>query len=263
MIESVYDAEGNEIGFVEYRDLTVEELNSTYKEEVKKTERICREETEEMKQEQRSRMDKELEGCSDESEKEIIRDYYRKSLETDVEDAIKKLRYYRLVIDVNGKYFHNHLEKIGSVKKYAQSRRRRGHPKREVNCWTKEERRELRRKEKKEYEDASPERKKEIKFNEEFCRMWDAPYRDYKNIWTSLYSKEGKAVGNMEEGLDTWWGLNLQTHKDGYFRLWYTPPKPREKIDLRKYAGFDNEEADMGFFGGDFYTPLFPGTMKR
>jgi len=120
------------------------------------------------------------------------------------ENQLKDDETISLVVDVNGKYFHHRLEKYKSNEKYSQSRRNPGHPKREVNCPGKEEKRELDRKSKLEYQNASPERKKMLDFNEEFCDMWFSSYKKYKNFWTNLHNSKGEQVGNMEEGLDTW-----------------------------------------------------------
>ena len=204
MIESVYDADGNKIGFVEYRCLTIEEVNRTYKKEVKEAERCFRKEFEERKR------------------------FCRKEKE--------------LIMDINGKYFHHSFGMISNVRKYRQSRRKRGHPKRDVNYLSKGERREQRKKDKKRIAKSSEEERKRIEETKEFCKVWDAPYKDYKNIWTNLYNKDGEVVGRMEEGLDAWWHFDLQLKKGEYFRLQHCRRKKRAKIDLRKYQGFENEK---------------------
>jgi len=258
MKKDVFDANRNEIGYVEYRNLTDEEINSTFRKDVEKAKATLRKDYAEMQLE----CQKELDKCTNENIMKILQEDYKDILEKDIEERVRNRQHTLLIIDLNGKYFHHRLYKIAGKQRYSLSRRKRGHPTRDVNCLSKEELRELRRKRKKEYQETSLERRKEIDDMVEFCDMWDAPYVDFKNIWTNLYTKEGKAIGNMEEGLDTWWGLNLQIQKDDYFRLWHYPPESRGKVDLRKYAGFDDEEAITGIFGNDFFAPLFSGTME-
>ena len=101
MIERVFDANGNEIGSVEYRDLTAEEINGSFIEDVEKAKTTLRKNYAEMQREYQKKLNK----CTDENIRKLIRDDYKEILERDVEDRIRNLRHTLLTIDLNGKYF--------------------------------------------------------------------------------------------------------------------------------------------------------------
>lgn len=273
MIADVFDQKGNQIGQVEYSNISKEEQEGKYKKKYEKMNALYQKKLEEEMKREKESIEFELSQCSNDAMRTKTK--YQKKIMKELQEDLKKeyqevIEYskkitqvcvnpVKIVIDINGKYYHHHLEEIFTAVTYRQTRRKKGHPLREVNMRSKIELRENRKREKERIAKLSKEEREKYAQSEEFNKRWDAPYKDYNNLWTVLYDKKGRNVGNFEEGLDTFWCLNLQLMKNNYYRIWHYPKKKRV-VDLRKYNGFENGKAERLMAGNTFYPILFTKT---
>ena len=232
MIENIFDKEGNKIGTGEYIKVNKKMMDGWYGEKMR--------EIFSKNKEQLRRM------VTDEEKRKITIE--------DFEKWFEKANHYKIILDINGKYFHHHHEEYSGFCFYSQSKRKRGHPKMGVNYYSKEERKKLREEEKEKWKKMTKSEREKKKDIEAFLGIW--AFKKQKNIWTHFYNKKGESVGNMEEGLDTWWECNLQIKKNRYFRIWYHPEDNNKIVDRRTYKGFKNYEENGLLLDRSFFDYL-------
>lgn len=156
-----------------------------------------------------------------------------------------------VVVDLNGVYFHHRIEYRFQEARYQNTRRTDGPPNIPPTMFTEES--------KKRTEAILKERSKGPFFlnMEHFARDWDAMFVEFNNVATRLFSKKGKLVGTLEEGLDTFIQLNLQVAKRRYFRAWHYV-KEKKVLNPQTFEGIESGEISTFLAHDTWYSTLFP-----